>query len=119
LLVAVVVATVLWYPAGGADPLPHPLRSVSPDPLATVAAQTEIVVEIEAGYTVSLVVDGRPIPPDEITAVPATGTYRWRPTSGAVIERWEPGEHLVEVSWDRAGNQVPDPGAFAWTFRVI
>lgn len=118
-LVALVLAAIVFYPSGDPAVLPAPLESVSPTPGDVLASQTEIVIELPPGYTAAIVVDGRPVPPSEVVAVTATGTFRWRPGPGGAIERWEPGEHTVEVSWDRLPGQVPDPGAFAWTFRVI
>jgi hypothetical protein len=117
-LVLLLVVAVVIYPSGGPDSLPEPLEAVTPAPGGLVIAQTEIVVEIAIGYEVALVVDGIPIPSDEIYAVAATGTFRWRPQPGSVIEELAPGEHTVEVSWDRTGNDRPDPGAYSWTFRV-
>ena len=117
-LVLMLVVAVAIAPSGGPDSLPEPLESVSPGPGALVIAQTEIVVEIAIGYEVALVVDGIPIPADEIYAVTATGTFRWRPRPGGVIEELTPGEHTIEVSWDRTANDRPDPGAYSWTFRV-
>lgn len=117
-LILLLTVAVITYPSGGPDALPGPLESVTPGPSSIVIAQTEVIVEIALGYEVGLVVDGIPIPPGEIDAVPATGTFRWRPGPGSVIEAFTAGEHTVEVSWDRSGDDVPDPGAYSWTFRV-
>ena len=117
-LILLLTVAVVTYPSGGPDSLPEPLESVTPGPNSIVIAQTEVVIEIALGYEVGLVVDGIPIPPDEIYAVPATGTCRWRPGPGRVIEVFTPGEHTIEVSWDRPTDDRPDPGAYAWTFRV-
>lgn len=117
-LVALIGAVVWFFPSGNEARLPAPLESVSPTPGDVVASQTEIVIELPPGYTAALVVDGRPVPSEEVVAVTATGTFRWRPGPGSVIGDWDPGEHTVEVSWDRSSG-VPDPGAYAWTFRVI
>lgn len=118
-LALLVVAVIVMYPSGDPTALPPPLESVYPLPGDVLAAQAEVVIELPAGYVATLVVDGRPVPPDEVVAVPATGTFRWRPGPGGALDHWDPGEHTVEVSWDRPLGQVPDPGAFAWTFRVI
>ncbi|HAX82509.1 MAG TPA: hypothetical protein DCY40_08090 [Actinobacteria bacterium] len=116
---ALVVAVIVFYPSGDPAALPAPLESVYPKPGDVLASPAEVVIELPPGYVATIVVDGRPVPPSEVVAVTATGTFRWRPGPGGSIERWEPGEHTVEVSWDRLPSQVPDPGAFAWTFRVI
>lgn len=113
------MAVVALYPSGDPAGLPAPLESVYPKPGDVLTSPAEVVIELPPGYVAAIVVDGRPVPPSEVVAVAATGTFRWRPGPGGSIERWEPGEHTVEVSWDRLPGQVPDPGAFAWTFRVI
>jgi hypothetical protein len=116
--VALVVAVVIAYPSGDAASLPAPLEAVSPVPGDVVVAQVAIEIDLPIGYRIDLVVDGQPVPPDEIVAVDALGTFRWYPGAGGVIERWDPGEHTVEVSWDRVAGGGPDPGAFSWRFRV-
>ncbi len=117
-LAAMLAIAVLAYPSGGPDSLPEPLETVSPAPGSIVVAQTEIVIEFPAGYEASLVVDGIPIPAHEVVVIEATGTVRWRPGPESVIYAFEPGEHSVEVSWDRRPGSQPDPGVYAWTFRV-
>jgi hypothetical protein len=117
-LLGMLVIAVFAYPQGGPDSLPAPLEEVTPGPGAIVISQTGIQVDIAVGYDVSLVIDGVPIPPDEMYAVAATGTFTWRPTPESVIPVLAPGDHTVEVSWDRTAPARPDPGAFSWTFRV-
>lgn len=114
-LIALVVLVAVVYPEGDTATLPAPLESVSPAPGSVAVDPVEVVIDLAIGYEISLVVDGIPVPADEVRGVPATGVFRWRP--GGVIPAWGPGPHTVEVSWDRPDG-LPDPGAFAWTFRV-
>ncbi|MBI5157530.1 MAG: hypothetical protein HZA58_05880 [Acidimicrobiia bacterium] len=116
--VAVVIAVVVFYPSGSPDSLPAPLEAVSPLPGEAVVGQVTIEIDLPIGYAIDLVVDGVPVPPAEIIAVEGLGSYRWYPGPGRVIERWEQGEHTIEVSWDSLPGRRPDPGAFSWRFRV-
>jgi len=116
-LVTLVIVVWIATPSGHDTSVPAPLESVYPLPGDTVLGQTGIEVDLPTGYTVDLVVDGLPISPSEIASMYAVGTFRWSPAPGSVVEYWTPGEHTVEVSWDRAGGR-PDPGVFSWTFRV-
>jgi hypothetical protein len=116
--VALVVVVTVAYPSGEPDTIPAPLEAVSPLPGEAVVGQVAIEIDLPIGYVIDLVVDGRPVPPAEIVAVEGLGSYRWYPGPGRVVERWEPGEHPIEVSWDSLPGRLPDPGAFSWRFRV-
>lgn len=117
-LAVVVGAVVLLDTDGESDALPAPLRSVFPLPNDIVVRQTAIEVSLPIGYEITLTVDGVRIPPDEIAVVPEIGQFRWQPGPGQTFEMWPPGDRIVEVTWDRVAGGPPDPGEYAWTFRV-
>lgn len=115
---ALITAVVLIDTDGDPATLPEPLQSVFPLPNDVVARQTGIEVDLPIGYELTLSIDGIHIPPDEITVLEGVGRHRWRPAPGRTIEQWEPGSHLIEITWDRVAGGRPDPGGFSWTFRV-
>lgn len=115
--VALVALAVALAPSGGRIELPEPLEGVFPPPGDSVVRQTFVEVDLPAGYTLELVVDGRSVPPFEIASVPSTGEWRWQPAPGGSVEEWTPGEHTVTIVWDRSVGR-PDPGEFTWVFRV-
>lgn len=115
---ALITAVVLIDTDGDPATLPEPLQSVFPLPNDVVARQTGIEVDLPIGYELTLSIDGIHIPPDEITVLEGVGRHRWRPAPGRIIEQWEPGSHLIEITWDRVAGGRPDPGGFSWTFRV-
>lgn len=114
------LVAVVWAlnPSGDEAALPAPLERVFPLPGDSVVRQTVIEVQLPVGYEVSFVVDGRPVPADEVAVTAALGLHRWQPAPGGMIEVWTPGEHTVEIAWDRTAGGRPDPGSFRWTFRV-
>lgn len=116
---AALITTVVLIDTDG-DPaaLPEPLQSVFPLPNDVVARQTGIEVDLPIGYELTITIDGIHIPPDEITVLEGVGRHRWRPAPGRIIEQWEPGDHLIEITWDRVAGGRPDPGGFGWSFRV-
>jgi hypothetical protein len=118
MLVALVIGVILSYPSGEPAALPTPLESVSPPPGDAVVGQVTIEIDLPVGYVIDLVVDGLVVPRDELVAVDALGVFRWAPGPGRALELWEPGEHLIEVSWDRIPGRLPDPGVFSWRFRL-
>lgn len=115
---AVIVAAWALAPPGDPEGLPQPLVSVQPAPGAVAVSPAEVVVVLPVGYRLDLVVDGTPIPESEVGWVEATGTFRWQPAVGGTVEAWGPGDHVVEVAWERVSGGRPDPGSFTWSFRV-
>jgi len=115
--VAIVVIAFVLAPGGDDAPLPSGLERVSPQPGDAVLPQAGIVVDLAAGYSLDLWVDGLRIPAAQVDYVAATGLYTWEPGPGRSIEEWRPGSHTVRAAWDRLTG-LPDPGSFDWEFRV-
>ena len=87
-LVAVAVFAVVFAPSGRTPGLPDAVESYAPVDGAGVPRQTQIVVDLEAGYRVELTVDGIPIPAVEIGGDDISGRYTWEPGPGKAIEEW-------------------------------
>jgi hypothetical protein len=117
-LAALVAVVVVVFPEGDTAEIPAPLEGVFPTPGDTVVRQTAIEVDLPVGYSMALQVDGRPIPGIEIGLTESTGVWVWQPGPGKSLEQWGAGEHTVVVTWDRVAGGRPDPGEFAWSFRV-
>ncbi len=116
-LAAVVVGAVLFTPDGQGGRLPAAVESYGPTDGSQVLRQTRVEIDLLPGYTVDLVVDGVPIPAEEIDVTEATGYFAWTPGPGKTFSEWAPGLHAVEVRWDRATG-LPDPGSLRWSFRT-
>lgn len=117
LFIAVVVGGVLFAPTGRSGGLPDAVDRISPEDGELVLRQTRLVVDLAAGYRATIVVDGRTIPDDEVIFTEQTGLHIFEPGPGKVIEEWEPGFHVVEITWDTLGD-LPDRGSLRWSFRV-
>lgn len=101
---------------GEANVLPESLQSVSPEQGDLVPPQAALEIDLDVGYTATIVVDGWPI--SDATFVEATGVYRWAPSpSSPTIQEWTPGEHTVSITWDTYTG-LPNPGSYEWSFRV-
>jgi len=114
---ALVVGAVILAPSGRAPNLPSAVESFSPADGAIVLRQTALEVDLLAGYSMSLVVDGQAIPPTEISFTEATGKYVFLPAPDKTVTEWFPGFHVVEITFDRAIG-LPDPGSLRWSFRT-
>lgn len=117
LLLALVVFTVAFAPSGDEVPLPAAIERVFPRPNDSVIRQTTVEVDMAPGYDVVLFVDGFRVAPPELTIQPGTWVATWRPAPGRFIEEWDTGIHELRVEWERTQG-LPEPGSFAWTFRV-
>ena len=117
LLGLLVVGAVILAPSGDVTRLPGALESFSPADGAIVQRQTDLEVDLQPGYALTLVIDGITIPTDDIDFTEATGKYVFRPGVGKAITEWLPGFHIVEVEFDRTVG-LPDPGSLRWSFRI-
>jgi len=117
LFVAIVLAAVALNEGGDAEPLPEAVERVSPRPGDAVIPQSEIVVDMQAGYDLQIVVDGLILSGDEVEVSTATGVHRWAPSDDNTITEWVPGTHTVVIRWDKVSG-LPDRGSYSWSFRV-
>ena len=108
---------MILAPSGDVTDLPNALEGFSPADGAIVQRQTQVEVDLRAGYDLQLVIDGITIPLEDMDFTPATGKYAFRPGPDKVITEWLPGFHIVEIEFDRAVG-LPDPGAIRWSFRI-
>lgn len=115
-LVAVIGATWALSADGDGDALPAAVELISPAPDATVLRQASVVVDMVAGYSIELRIDGVTIPDSELVVSDALGRFEWAPGADKSFEGWAPGLHEIDVSWNTATG-LPDIGSFSWSFR--
>ncbi len=118
LLGVIVVVAVVVAPSGDSTQLPDAVERFSPADGAIVQRQTALEIDLRAGYSLTLVIDGTVIPAADIDVTEATGRYVFWPGEGKAIEEWLPGFHVVEISFDRLAG-LPDPGSLRWSFRTL
>jgi hypothetical protein len=125
--------------------LPATIENIDPVRGAVrVPAQTEVFVDLLAGYTGVLVVDGvelqtvdpndpndpfavsKPPPGQEVTLPPTTiyergnATLTFVPTKGARIESFAQGNHSATVIfWKIVGGSRQRASTYTWTFSVF
>lgn len=117
LLGLLVVGAVILAPSGEVTNLPDAVERIAPADGAIVQRQTDLEIDLRAGYSLTLEIDGIAIPPDDLDHTEATGRYVFRPGPDKVITEWTPGFHVVEISFDRTIG-LPDPGTLRWSFRI-
>jgi hypothetical protein len=138
-LVGMGVAVSIAVTGRDALKLPAVIEDIDPVPAAVrVPAQTSVFVDLEAGYTGVLVVDGLELetvniedlqdknkPGQQITLPPTTiyepgnATLTFDPSDGAEIEEFTQGEHIVQVIYWRLIDGRSAARSFTWTFNVF
>jgi hypothetical protein len=116
-LVVVVGGAILFIPSGDPERLPAAVESYAPGQGDLVTQPLRVVIDLRPNYRATFVIDGTPIPEDEIDSIVETGRYQFEAGPDKVIDRWAPGEHTVVVSYVGGQNDV-DVGTVVWTFRV-
>ena len=92
------------------------VRHIEPAPGDRVLRQSEIVVELDAGYDAELFVDEVNIPRDQVRR---TGQrFSFIPAEGKAIEELAPGRRCASVElWDTTVPDSPHRN-YSWCFEV-
>lgn len=141
-IIAVGVTLVVWGLSSAdtsqAKQLPDTIEILDPVRSAVgVPAQTRVFVDLAAGYTGVLIIDG--IEPEVInlddvphggdgeqaTLPPKTiyeagnATLTYQPSEGAPIEKFTQGQHTATVVYWRVTESRDQASSFTWTFQVF
>lgn len=116
-LLAIIGGAILFIPSGDPETLPSAVESYSPRDGDIVANPIKVVIDLQANYGVEFVIDGIPIPPEDVDSIIETGRHQFTPGEGKAIERWTSGSHTVVASWIGGPSQI-DVGTLVWTFTV-
>jgi hypothetical protein len=120
--------------------LPEAIEKVTPVPSAIqVPAQSQVVVDLEAGFEGRLIVDGLALATvrlDELGSIdvepgeqidvppgaifePGNATLTFTPGEGAPIERFDPGSHTATVIYWRTIEGPERALSYNWTFNAV
>jgi hypothetical protein len=121
--------------------LPDQVEEVDPVPEAVqVLSQTRVFVDLIAGYTGVIVVDGTEIPtvdvgdlaveqnlqpgqqidlPPETIYEPGNATLTFTPGDGALITELTSGLHKAQVIFWKVDEGRQRPRSYTWTFTVV
>ena len=95
------------------------VSKVDPTPGGLMRSTSEINVDLSDGYTGRLVIDGKPIPEDEVIVVKSLGQITYRVGKGKTFEKFATGPHLAQVIyWKADESESVNPGNYTWDFRV-
>lgn len=95
------------------------VTKVDPTPGGLARSTSELSVDLNDGYTGRLIIDGKPIPEDEVIVVKSLGQITYRVGKGKTIEKFATGPHLAQVIyWKSDESENVNPGEYTWDFRV-
>ena len=136
-LVLIAVAFSVGLTGDARFEYPPEIERVDPVPNSvSVLAQSSIFVDLQQGYTGVLVINGVEIPTFRIGEVevepgrqveippvtvfePGNATLTFRPSTGALVERFENGMQTVEVIYWREDIGRQRAESFVWEFNVF
>jgi len=99
--------------------LPSTIDSVMPAPGEIIRLQDTIGADLRDDLTGVLVLDGVEIPEDQLERVVPLAVVTFRPGPGQDLERFETGEHTLEVLyWEQAKPRPANPDSYSWSFRA-
>ena len=90
-LVAIIGGAILFIPSGDPLDLPDAVESYVPANGDLVTQPIRIVIDLLPNYDVTFVIDGTPIPSDQVDSILATGRHQFEAGEGKAIERWAGG----------------------------
>ena len=102
-------------PAAGRPPQ---VRTVSPEPGSLQLRQTEIFVELDPSYTGSLVINGTPIPDDQVQVVRGLSRVSFIPAPGKEVTALPPGVACAAVRFRPVSAGAGAGGTYRWCFNV-
>ncbi len=138
-LVAVGVGISIAVTGTEREALPEALEEISPSRSASqVPAQTQVFVDMQAGFTGVLVIDGLELetvnldevrgnakPGQQITLPPTTifepgnATLTFDPSPESTISEFSQGEHIVKVIYWKLLEGRSRARSYTWSFTVF
>ena len=138
-LVAVGVGISIAVTGTEREALPEALEEISPSRSASqVPAQTQVFVDMQAGFTGVLVIDGLELetvnldevrgnakPGQQITLPPTTifepgnATLTFDPSPESTISEFSQGEHIVKVIYWKLIEGRSRARSYTWSFTVF
>lgn len=138
-VVAIFFALDMAVTGDEGNALPDAIERIDPVRGATqIPQQTQVFVDLAEGYTGVLIVDGLELEtvnlddlrqqarPGQQIEIPATTIYEqgnatltFDPVEGSSIERFEQGEHILQVVYWKITEGREKASSFSWTFQVF
>ena len=86
---------------------------------AQTQRQSELGIDLAPGYEAALIVDGTPIPDDQLRRIPAQNEVFFTPGEGKAIEELDAGQVCVTaVIWKSAVGRGVSDQPFQWCFAT-
>lgn len=105
-------------PPAGTSP-PDVVEHLRPGRGDEVLRQTEIGVDLAPGYEATLIVNGEPIPDDELRRVPEQNQVFFLPGEGTTFAELPGGRNCVTaVVWRSSVGRGVDDQIFTWCFQA-
>lgn len=100
---------------------PDVVEHLTPGDGDAVLRQAELGIDLAPGYEGTLVVNGVPIPADQLRLVPEQNQVYFTPGDDKVVTRLQAGPNCVEaIVWRSAmGRGTSNDKSFTWCFKAL
>lgn len=122
LVAAAGIVAAVWLTRGGesAPAYPSGLQTVTPVPGAQVPHQSPIGARLEAGWKLTLVINGTTIPAGQLNAgTTQLGEYYFAPGEGKVIEKLVPGRSCARLTASPTIDIEASDFSYEWCFTTF
>lgn len=113
-LLAIAIAVYQSNPSS--TDLPVAIQAVEPEPGSNVLSQSDVTVDLAVGYTAELVINGIPIPEEQLFRVEALNQLSYEPRAGMVIPQLLPDSNCVTVTYWLIAQGPEDTNDYTWCF---
>ena len=98
---------------------PSSIETVGPEPGTVAPLQAPVSVDLRAGLTGVLVVNGAEIPEDQLERGESLGIVTFRQGPEKDFALWDAGDVAVRVLfWPATDERPASPDAYSWSFRA-
>ena len=119
IVVAGYIAVRMGTPSPIADgPGGGVIEALLPTESAEVLRQTEVGIDLAAGYTGTLTINGTEIPASQLSSIPELNKILYRPGPNKVIDQLNPGRNCVTASFWLSSQGPDEATSRTWCFEA-
>lgn len=119
ILAALVGVSVLYFvkaPGSSNEPVSAIIESISPGNGDKTLQNGQLSIDLLTGWDASLVIDGKPIPDDQLKKVPPQGTIVFQPGPDKVLESFPAGQNCVVMTYWQLATGPDTSFSKSWCF---
>jgi hypothetical protein len=122
LMAVVLAAIVALFAVGGPQSSTGnqpAIEQLIPRPDSKILQQEPVGIDLEAGWDATLLIQGIPIPDDQIQRIPGLNVVQFQPGPGKAIEQLPPGQNCATAVYWQIEDGPANSENHTWCFTVV